>query len=155
MDCGLHLQFVALDKDYKYLHHVVKLLSCNGRSTKIKEKKCLPVEVEAQQYQFIVKSNFKKHPLDLLNHVKYNEICTINNIHVMNIKDLIIKIADVHVYITVIQNYARDYLYGTIANVAVFVLFYPNITNALEEKYTVETYVVVLAIKNMLENALM
>ena len=72
----------------------------------------------------------------------------------MNIKDLIIKIADVHVYITEIQKYARDHLYGTIANVAVLVLFYPNITNALEEKYTVETYVVVLAIKNMLENAL-
>ena len=72
VDCGLHLQFVVLDKDYKYLQHVVKLPRCSGRSTKIKEKKCLPVEVEAQQYQFIVKSNFKKYTLDLLNHVKCN-----------------------------------------------------------------------------------
>ena len=79
VDCGLHLQFVVVDKDYKYLQHVVKLSRCNGRSTKIKEKKCLPIEVEAQQYQFIKKSDFKKHTLDLLNHVRCDEICEINN----------------------------------------------------------------------------
>ena len=79
VDCGLHLQFVVLDKDYKYLQHVVKLPRCSGRSTKIKEKKCLPVETEAQQYQFTEKSDFKKHTLDLLNHVKCDEICTINS----------------------------------------------------------------------------
>ena len=79
VDCGLHLQFVVLDNDYKYLQHVVKLPRCHGRSTKIKEKKCLPVEVEAQHYQFTKKSDFKKHTLDLLNHVKCDEICTINN----------------------------------------------------------------------------
>ena len=52
----------------------------------------------------------------------------------MNTKSLIIKIADVNVYIKVIQKHARHHLYETIVNVAVLVLFYPNITDALEEK---------------------
>ena len=75
-------------------------------------------------------------------------------LHVMSIKGLIIRVAGVSLYITVIQKYAKHHLYGTLLSVAVPVLLYPNITNALEEKYIMETYVVELVIQNMLENAL-
>ena len=75
-------------------------------------------------------------------------------LHVMNIKSLIIRVADVNVYITVIQKFAKHHLYGTLLNAAVPAQFNMSITDALEEKYTIETHVVVLAIKSMLKTAL-